>query len=154
MKAEETKIEYANSLNSLDYAIMNKTLDYIKENGVPDANGGTNKRFLPSVAEILDIYKQLEPKKYQDIPKTNCSTCQGEGLIIYSKLFDYGGKLGKKSVQCVARCDKCQRGNLYLSYPSISEVMNTDVVEAEKGDAWEPADVQSTIKKFIRKASI
>lgn len=68
--------------------------------------------FLPKLAKIIELNKELPYKKEYDQTKQSvkCEKCKGKGIFIYTKLFDNG--VNKIQYQYAARCS-CENGQNY-----------------------------------------
>lgn len=69
-------------------------------------------KFLPKLADILELHKQLPYKRENVQAKQNvkCDKCGGKGIFIYTKVLDNGAN--KIKYQYAARCN-CENGQNY-----------------------------------------
>ena len=109
--SEFTKAEYAESLKKLDFAVMLKAIEKVKTEGIRKKDGTVNVSFLPSIAELCDVYRQLNAEKTPITKNTEyCYVCRDNGFITLKHKHD---ELGI-DYEYAYYCPFCNAGKQYI----------------------------------------
>lgn len=74
-------------------------------------------KFMPKLADIIEINSTLAHENNNVIrEKVDCSKCNGEGFVLYTKMFNNG--VNQIPYQYVAKCD-CANGDQF-SYNGLT----------------------------------
>lgn len=77
-----------------------------------------DKKFLPKIADILEINNELMIKKTrEEVEEVECSKCNSKGFILYKKKDPNT----MQEYEYACRCT-CKNANNYLAYPSALQV--------------------------------
>lgn len=80
-----------------------------------------NCKYLPKIANLLEMQQLLPKEKEQEKPKVECKACNGTGFVFYIKNIPiYGDRT--MPYQYVARC-LCENGkNQSQAIPDVREI--------------------------------
>lgn len=76
-----------------------------------------SSKFLPKVADIFEINRQVTIAKKEELPKKEvpCKICNKVGLIIWQKKWN--DRFYSQGARCI-----CENAKKYMDYPSIVEL--------------------------------